>query len=407
MFMNRRKFLLNLGVTGLTLPFATNLISASAQAATGSFEDYKKQQLTEFQQYKEALERDFLAYQQAIDNELNKFKSATNKLWGDFNIGNAKVFVSYSDDLKTRRIVDFEQGKITVQQLAPVASRGMGAQLSKELIQLATSTTNDAFNNSSLDKRLEQAAKQASTNTTQAKPSNQPLIADILTGKSQPTKVETEQAMIKQVKEGKATSQAANQDGLQVYSFSVPLNTANLSSKAQTYKPLALKYAQEEKIDPALVLAIMHSESSFNPVAKSHVPAYGLMQIVPTSAGKDASQKVYGKQLLLSPSYLYNAENNIKMGCAYLNILNYRYLKAITHPESRLYCVISAYNTGSGNVAKAFTGATNVNTAATKINQMTPSQVYQHLIKNLPYEETRNYLKVVTPRYQGYQQEFA
>lgn len=405
--MNRRKFLLNLGATGLTLPFATHLITASAQAATGSFADYKKQQLTEFQQYKEALERDFLAYQQAIDRELKSFKSETNKLWGDFNIGSAKVFVSYSDDLKTRRIVDFEQGNITVQQLAPPASKGMGTKLSKELIQLATSTTNQAVNNSNLDKRLERAAKQASNNITQSKPSNQLLIADLLTGKSQPTKLEAERAIIKQVKEGKATSQPAKQDGLQVYSFSVPLNTANLSSKAQTYKPLVSKYAKEEKIDPALVLAIMHSESSFNPVAKSHVPAYGLMQIVPTSAGKDASQKVYGKQLLLSPSYLYNAENNIKMGCAYLNILNYRYLKAITNPESRAYCVISAYNTGSGNVAKAFTGATNVNTAATKINKMTPSQVYQHLIRNLPYEETRNYLKVVTPRYQGYQQEFA
>jgi membrane-bound lytic murein transglycosylase C len=35
---------------------------------------------------------------------------------------------------------------------------------------------------------------------------------------------------------------------------------------------------------------------------------------------------------------------------------------------------------------------------------MTPKQVYDHLVANLPFEETRNYMTKVTPRYQAYQQ---
>jgi membrane-bound lytic murein transglycosylase C len=63
--------------------------------------------------------------------------------------------------------------------------------------------------------------------------------------------------------------------------------------------------------------------------------------------------------------------------------------------------VIAAYNTGSGNVAKAF-GEKSVSSAVKKINSMSSEQVYQHLIKNLPYKETRNYLKKVNDRMKTY-----
>lgn len=405
--MNRRKFLLQLGATGLALPLAPNLMASSLLANNSNFADFQRQQTQGFTSFKEAQEKDFAAYQQAINQEFNRFKGQVNKLWGDTNLGSAKVFVSYSDDLKTRRILDFAQGSLTIEKIAPKGSANLGKELRQELVTTASSNLNQAFNNSKLDTSLEAATQKASSNATQGKPGNQPLIADALTGTSQPSPQATQQAVLTQAKEGKASTRPAKQPGQEVFVFSIPLGAASLSNKANTYKPLVIKYAKAEQLDPALVMAIMHSESSFNPMAKSHVPAYGLMQIVPTSAGKDASQKVYGQQRLLSPSYLYNADNNIKMGCAYLNILNYRYLAAIKNPESRAYCVICAYNTGAGNVAKAFTGKTNVSQAAVKINQLSPSQVYNHLLRNLRYAETRNYLKVVTPRYKGYQGEFA
>jgi membrane-bound lytic murein transglycosylase C len=81
---------------------------------------------------------------------------------------------------------------------------------------------------------------------------------------------------------------------------------------------------------------------------------------------------------------------------AYLKILDSRYLKRITNKQSRLYCVIAAYNTGAGNVAKTFTGKTRIKPAAKIINKMTPDEVYNYLRKHLPYEETQRYIVKVT-----------
>ena len=145
-----------------------------------------------------------------------------------------------------------------------------------------------------------------------------------------------------------------------------------------------------------------HSESSFNPKARSHIPAYGLMQIVPKSAGRDVYKFLYKQDKLVSGTYLYNSTNNITMGTAYLHILYYRYLKAIKNDDSRLYCTIAAYNTGAGNIAWAFTKTHNMNKAAPIINSLTPEQVYNRLLKDLRYDEPKHYLKRVKERMSAY-----
>jgi membrane-bound lytic murein transglycosylase C len=62
--------------------------------------------------------------------------------------------------------------------------------------------------------------------------------------------------------------------------------------------------------------------------------------------------------------------------------------------------MIAAYNTGSGNVAKTFNkdGSRNINRAAKIINELSPKEVYEHLLINLPYDETKDYVKRVVKR---------
>jgi membrane-bound lytic murein transglycosylase C len=98
--------------------------------------------------------------------------------------------------------------------------------------------------------------------------------------------------------------------------------------------------------------------------------------------------------------YLFDAQNNIELGTAFLGTLTYRQLDYVTNPTSREYCVISAYNTGSGNVLKAF--SKDRVAAVNSINGMEPPGVYDRLRKNLPYEETREYLARVT----GFRKQF-
>ena len=75
-------------------------------------------------------------------------------------------------------------------------------------------------------------------------------------------------------------------------------------------------------------------------------------------------------------------------------LLSYNLLEQIDNEVSREYCVISAYNTGSGNVFKTF--GNNSVSAVNQINSLEPPAVYDRLRNNLPYQETRDYLvKVV------------
>jgi membrane-bound lytic murein transglycosylase C len=82
--------------------------------------------------------------------------------------------------------------------------------------------------------------------------------------------------------------------------------------------------------------------------------------------------------------------------------LDSNYLKEIEDPQSRLYAVIAAYNTGVGNLAGAF-GTNNIHRAAQRVNEMSADDVYQHLRKQLPYEETRRYLAKVIEAQSRYQ----
>ena len=65
-------------------------------------------------------------------------------------------------------------------------------------------------------------------------------------------------------------------------------------------------------------------------------------------------------------------------------------------------CTIAAYNTGAGNVAKALTNNTKLKPATKKANQLGSDKLYKTLLKDLKYEETRNYLKKVWARKDKY-----
>jgi membrane-bound lytic murein transglycosylase C len=185
-----------------------------------------------------------------------------------------------------------------------------------------------------------------------------------------------------------------------VISYKVKLPENSLKSRASKYTSLAEKESKNWGIDAALIMAIMHSESAFRPDAKSHVPAFGLMQVVPTSAGHDVNKQVRNIDAPMKASDLYQPVINVETGTAYLDILNSKYLRKIENDQSRLYCVIAAYNTGAGNVARAFNKdrSTSIGKASKVINKMTPEEVYNQLVAKLPYDETKNYLKKVNSR---------
>jgi membrane-bound lytic murein transglycosylase C len=187
-----------------------------------------------------------------------------------------------------------------------------------------------------------------------------------------------------------------------IVSVKIPLATNNIQTRALRFYDQVISYSSRFMIDPALIFAVIHTESSYNPKAKSYVPAFGLMQIVPKYAGRDAYNFIYKEDKLLNDNYLYEAKNNIELGSAYLHMLITRSFRKVEDPLSRIYCAIAAYNTGAGNVSRAFIGTTKLYQAIPEINKMSAEQVYDHLKKNLPYEETQHYIERVSSRMKVY-----
>jgi len=366
--------------------FSSLLISAD------SFEDFKNQQNSNYTQYQNTLESEFKQYQKAHDDAFREFSKELDKKWPQQN-GKAEVttknkFVEYSKDLNSKKIVNYEKKSISLEVIAKTEEEAK-EKMQKMFDSLLKEDVKTAYKNDLLEEKI--ATK---LNTPQAEvKSTEKIIADVIT-------TQEKDKMQNDLKKQDLIVVKHNENFIYKANVSMPSDTT--IRKAQTFKSDVLKNAQKQKIPAELIYAIMHSESSFNPMARSHIPAYGLMQIVPKSAGIDSYQYLYNKKKVLSSSYLYNSSQNIQIGSAYLHILYYRYLKKITDPQSRLYCAIAAYNTGAGNVAKTFTGNTNINKAAITINKMSADQVYKKLISNLPYNETRSYLKKVNDRVSAY-----
>ena len=186
-----------------------------------------------------------------------------------------------------------------------------------------------------------------------------------------------------------------------VVKVNMALVSDNLSKNASLYKDYVTKYSGDFSIEEPLIFAVIEQESSFNPEAKSWVPAYGLMQLVPKSGGFDAYRYVYKREWIPTMSYLYVPHQNIELGTAYLRILMNQF-KNVKDPDCRRLCAIAGYNTGAGNVCRAFTGKTNISGAVEMINKLSYDELYEYLTNKLSTDEARKYVSGVSKRREKY-----
>ena len=186
------------------------------------------------------------------------------------------------------------------------------------------------------------------------------------------------------------------------YKLKIPLRHEHKITRMQRFRDEIKYQSNRFNISFPIAMAITETESSFNPKATSHIPAYGLMQLVPSTGARDAYAYVYNKDKFLSKSYLYDPKNNIELGCAYIARIRHGYLKNISDNDKAYMCTVAAYNTGAGNVALTLTNTKKLAPATRKANSMTEKQLYLKLVKDLEYKEARDYLKKVWSRKEKY-----
>ncbi len=373
------------------------------------FKDFLKEQQTEFSRtqgdfdsYREDTEQSYRAYRKVVLEEYAKFREQISQYWESAEIGDRKKWVEYSKDLQTRKIVDFEKKVIEIDIIVPEKRKNLDEKINAILTDLLLEDKRTAIKRDPLLGNIEKRIKKDTKKATPDKIEKTPILTTVITGTPTPTKGQVKQAVMELRNNETIDTRSSKVKNKEVVSLKIPLPSDLPVKKANEIKPDVTYYASKRGIDDALVFAVIHTESAFNPMARSPVPAYGLMQIVPQSAGLDATKLVFGRQVLLSPTYLYNSKNNINMGTTYLYILFYKYLKNIEDPKSRLYCSIAAYNTGAGNVARAFVGSANIGKAVRVINRKSPEAVYKRLMRKLPYSETKQYLSKVSKRLEIY-----
>ena len=186
------------------------------------------------------------------------------------------------------------------------------------------------------------------------------------------------------------------------FAVRIPMIRQHKSVAGNKYEQWVRAASSKHRIRSSLIMAIMETESSFNPMARSRSDALGLMQIKANTAGRDYFSFIAGYKNTPTSAYLYDPQNNIEVGTGHLAILADRYLRGIYHPLKLEYAMISSYNGGAGNLWKSLDPAGNKQRAVDRVNKMTPEEFYWFLTNRHNREETRNYVKKVTSRMPKY-----
>jgi soluble lytic murein transglycosylase-like protein len=158
------------------------------------------------------------------------------------------------------------------------------------------------------------------------------------------------EAVTRQIAEANQPVLVPDTDLIAAASSNQPWSTGN-----SRIDNLIRQYGTQYGVDPYLIYCLMSQESSFITSATSHKGAQGLMQLMPGTAAR------YG---VTNP---YDVAQNIKGGTRYLKDLLEMF-------NGRVDLALAGYNAGEGAVMK-----------------------YGNSIP--PYQETRNYVRLILKRY--------
>jgi soluble lytic murein transglycosylase len=141
---------------------------------------------------------------------------------------------------------------------------------------------------------------------------------------------------------------------------------------------LVAEQAAQYGVDPLLMLALMRQESSFDPRAQSGAQAMGLTQVVPSTArgiARRLGRDDFALRDLLKPGV------SVEFGTWFMAQLLADY-------NGRIFPALAAYDAGGGNVAHW-------------LDRFGDDP--DLLVEQIPFEETRTYLRIVYDNYFHYQ----
>ena len=316
----------------------------------------------------------------ALDALMNSFSGNIQKKWGrrQVRMAGKSNYVKYIDNYLSRSEVNFSKGTITIETVSPTEpKRHLKTAIVTTLLTPDDPAHVDLFSSSNIELKgrpflYQQVVDQDKQPIQWSWRANR--FADYLIAHNLKTKTV---------------------DYKKAYYVEIPMVEEHFEVRSYQYADIVQRASRKYGIPEDLIYAIIKTESSFNPYAVSWANAYGLMQVVPKTAGADVFKLVKKRSGQPSPEYLFDPEKNIDTGTAYFYLLKNRYLKDVRNPVSLEYSMISAYNGGTGGVLNTFDRKSR-SRAMKDLNSLQPNQVYWALTKKHPNSESRRYLEKVT-----------
>jgi membrane-bound lytic murein transglycosylase C len=370
-------------ITATFMAAALLFLIATASGQEDEFEKARRLQDKEWETISKQGRETLLESEQAWDRMLKEQQEAwermvaeINRIWLDSVTTTQKDWVDYSDEYHTRSHVNFEEGDMVLATMIKESEK-RSSEIIKERI-------------------ARQFAKALSPDNQSGRSILEGQIAD---SQGQPVTAQTldrylEHEVFPRLRQDEQP--IVGKDGVPRYKVSVPVKLVpnHTEVRATPYVSQVSEEAKRFGLQPELVMAVIHTESYFDPMAHSHVPAYGLMQLVPKFGAREAFRFVHGQDRLLPADYLYVPENNILLGSGYLHLLFHKYFASETNAQRRLYLSVCGYNWGPGAINRKIVGRY-------PTTNMSPEQLYQVLRQRTP-KETSDYLQRVTSRMDMY-----
>jgi len=318
------------------------------------------------------LDQEWNEMERTQQEEWNRFKVDVEQKWQVFAHSTKKDWVAYNPKKEARSQVDFKEGKVVIEAVVP-ESDPLAFDKAKAMIEEQVTAAL---------KEADVAGKRILENQIKTRSG----------GKVEPEVIKkyVKEEVLPKLKPDPMSYES--RDGVKRKRFAVEINLVpeHIRIRAEKYLPFVSLNAERFRLKPQLILAIMHTESYFNPMAVSSCDAIGIMQIIPKHAGREAYQFVYGTDKVIGREYLLNPVNNIELGSAYLHLLKYRHFADVQAEVKNHYVVICGYNWGPTSMRSKIVDRY-------PISRMSDEEVYSLLRQKTP-DETRDYIQKVRER---------
>ena len=362
---------------------------ASGQASNQSVKELLQSRNEAFREYRAAIRRAFANYRD---------KAAT--VWGKDKavVPGREKWVSYCKQMCQRRIVNFKQGFARYEFALDPGRKKISDEVKSNLMDSIVESITQGPDQRSIARIAE--------NPDKVEPGGKPLLSGLFAFSSgkKVTEDNAEKFARKKVRNNLTKWETKDADGRNrvIASVTIPMIPDHLRKRARKYEEIVKQQAARQALSPELVFSIIETESYFNPQARSPVPAFGLMQLVPVTGGREAYRMVYGENKQPSEELLYQPEKNVTLGSAYFHRLYFTYMEGIEEEMSRLWCAVASYNIGPYNLYRTFSDK-GKSEAIRRINAKDSDAVFNFLLNHLPSRQTQDYLRKIRKNIHKYE----